>query len=106
MGKHVEIENIEAMRRQVGIDDVELREAIRGLRVGDFVNLTLLTDTNPPARQTRLVRVTRISGSHFRGRLVDRRAPAGRPGPRAGSPLAFTAAHIHSLPKGRVPHAP
>ena len=106
MGKHVEIENIEEMRRRVGIDDVELREAIRGLRVGDCVNLTLLTDTNPSAGQTRLVRVTRISGSTFRGRLVDRRPPPARSGLRAGSRLTFTAAHIHSLPKGRLPHAP
>src|SRR5207248_1333804 len=33
----IEIENIEEMRRQEGIDDVELRGEIRGLKVGDFV---------------------------------------------------------------------
>jgi hypothetical protein len=105
MGKHVQIENIEEMRRRVGIDDVELRHAIRGLRVGDLVKLTLLTGTTPPGAQTRLVRVTRITGSEFRGRLLDGRACPGRSGLRAGSRLAFTAAHIHSLPKGRLPHA-
>ena len=38
MQKTVEIENIEEMRRREGIEDVELREEIRGLRVGDFVS--------------------------------------------------------------------
>jgi hypothetical protein len=33
MHKSVEIENIEEMRRVSGIDDVELRDAIRELRV-------------------------------------------------------------------------
>src|SRR5439155_13109464 len=45
MGKRVEIENIEERRREVGIDDVVLREDIRGLAIGDLVKLTLLTDT-------------------------------------------------------------
>jgi hypothetical protein len=38
----VAIEDIEEMRRQEGIDDVELRKAIRGLHVGDSVKLTFL----------------------------------------------------------------
>ncbi|HMF11752.1 MAG TPA: hypothetical protein VKE94_05580 [Gemmataceae bacterium] len=41
MGNCVEIENIEARRHQVGIDDVVLREDIRGLAVGDLVKFTL-----------------------------------------------------------------
>jgi hypothetical protein len=106
MGQHVEIENIEEMRRRVGIDDVELREAIRGLRIGDFVQLTLLTVGPSSLGEPRLVRVTRISGSRFQGRLVDGRASAGPSGLRAGSRVAFTADHIHSLPKRRLPHAP
>ena len=40
MSKRVEFEDIEAMRRQAGIEDVELREAIRGLRVGSAVAFT------------------------------------------------------------------
>src|SRR5258708_6931518 len=40
MRHHIELENIEDMRREAGIDDVELREEIRGLRVGDSVRLT------------------------------------------------------------------
>ena len=49
MRTRVEIQDIEGMRRREGIDDVELREAIRGLRVGAFVNLTLLAETQGAA---------------------------------------------------------
>jgi hypothetical protein len=98
----VQIENIEEMRRRAGIDDVELRETIRGLRVGDRVNLTVLKSTTSCAWQTLRVRITRIRGSSFRG-LVE--CP-GRFGPGVGARLAFTAAHIHSVPEGRPPHAP
>jgi hypothetical protein len=105
MGKRVEIENIEEMRRRVGIHDVELRGAIRGLRIGQYVNLTLLSGTRSSAGETLLVRITRISGSEFRGKLAGRPASPGLAGLRVGSRLAFTAAHIHSLPGGR-PHAP
>src|SRR5437764_1036180 len=43
MRHRVKIEDIEEMRQRQGIDDAELREAIRGLEVGDLVRLTLLT---------------------------------------------------------------
>jgi hypothetical protein len=94
------------MGRHVGSNDSEVREAVRGLRVGDFVNLTLLTSTNPAARQPRLARLTRIGGPHSRGRLVDRRGPPGPPGPLTELRLAFTAVPTHPLPKGQVRHAP
>jgi len=94
MGKTVEIENIEEMRRSAGIDDAELRADIRGLRVGDSVRLTLLNAARPSAGEMVRVRITRIRGSCFRGRR------AGRSG-RAGACLDFTAAHIHSVLKGR-----
>ena len=71
MGKHLEIENIEEMRRQVGIDDVELREAVRRLRVGDYVNLTLLTGTHSAAGRIIRVRITHTDGASFRGRLAE-----------------------------------
>ncbi len=106
MGRHVEIENIEEMRRMAGIDDVELRGAIRALRVGDHVKLTFLPDARPSAGETLLVRITSIRGSRFRGTLATRPASQALGELRAGSRLIFTAAHIHSLPEGRVPHAP
>jgi hypothetical protein len=96
----VGIENIEEMRRREGIDDVELRQAIRGLAAGDLVRLTFLGGGQPTAGETVLVRVTRVRGGAFRGELAQSPCSAGLSGLRAGSPVAFTAAHIHSLPKG------
>jgi hypothetical protein len=101
MRKTLQIEDIEEMRRRAGIDDVELREAIRGLRAGDYVRLTFLTGTKSSRGKTLLVRVTRIRGSEFRGRP----AAAGPLGLSAGVSIAFRAAHIHSLANGRSRHA-
>jgi len=103
MRKPVEIENIEDMRRREGIEDVELWEAIRGLRVGDLVNLTLLPGP-ASAGETLPVRITHIRGSAFRGTLAARPASAGLAQFRVGAPLAFTTAHIHSLAKGQPSH--
>ncbi len=94
----VEIENIEEMRRQEGIDDVELRDEIRRLAVGDFVKVTFLAGTK--ACETLLVRITSIRGPAFRGKLVHGPTSTGLSQLRAGSPIAFTTAHIHSLSKG------
>ena len=63
MRARVEIENIEEMRCRQGIDDVELREAIRGLRVGDVVRLTFLAGAGSSAGETLSVRVTSIRGN-------------------------------------------
>jgi hypothetical protein len=99
MRKIVEIENIEEMRRREGINDVELRQAIRGLRVGDLVKLTLLTADKSFAGETLLVQITDIEASAFRGKLIEK--PISRPLAtlRAGCAVLFSAAHIHSLPK-------
>jgi hypothetical protein len=97
MRARVEIQNIEDMRRRAGIEDVELREAIRGLRVGAFVKLTLLAEEQGTAWETLLVRITSIRGDNFRGKLADRPTCAGLSGLRVGLALAFTGAHIHAL---------
>ena len=44
----VEIEDINTMRRQEGIEDASLRKEIRALAIGDLVNLTFLM--GPQAR--------------------------------------------------------
>jgi hypothetical protein len=93
----VEIENIEEIRRQEGIDDVDLRMEIRSLKVGDFVKLTFLTSAT--AFETLVVRITSIRGSAFRGKLVKRGSPGSRSKLEAGASVAFTTAHIHSLLK-------
>ena len=95
MRQAVEIENIEEMRRREGIDDVELRDAIRKLRVGDFVKLTLLDGAK--SAETLVVRITNIKGALFRGKLASNPTCAGLSKLAAGSPLAFTTAHIHSV---------
>jgi len=100
MRKPIQIENIEEMRRREGIDDVELREQIRRLGVGDFIKLTLLTGRTPGTGETLLVRITSIKGPAFRGKLASKPAVPGLSKLQVGSPLAFTAAHIHSLLKG------
>jgi hypothetical protein len=94
----VVIENIEEMRSQEGIDDVDLRIMIRGLRVGDYVKLTLLNGMK--SSETLLVRITRIRGSAFRGKL----ASTGQSTLRVGTPVAFTTAHIHSVAKDATAH--
>ena len=93
----VEIEDNEQRRLLAGIDDVELRSEIRGLHVGDVVKLTFLTGTT--SFETLSVRITSVSGSAFRGKLADSPVAPALARLRIGSPVAFDAAHIHSLMK-------
>jgi len=102
MRNPLEIENIEQMRLREGIDDVELRQEIRGLKIGDFVRLTMLTGTKASAGETMLVKITSIRRDSFRGELANRPASSRRFKLRLGSLVAFTAAHIHSLAKGHT----
>jgi hypothetical protein len=90
MDKRIEIENIEEMRRQQGIDDVELAEEIRRLKVGHVVVLTLLSSAR--CFETVPVRITQTNGVAFRGKLVRSSSFFGR-----GKMLEFTIAHIHSV---------
>jgi hypothetical protein len=94
----IEIENIEQLRRQEGIEDVELHRAIRGLRAGDIVKLTLLNGATLSAGETLRVRITRVRGKSFRGKLAERPRSAGLSNLSAGSLVVFTSDHIHSLP--------
>ncbi len=103
MRAHVEIENIEEMRRRLGIEDVELGEAIRGLKVGACVKLTLLTGSPGAAGETLLVRITSICGDAFRGKLAKKPKSAGLSGLGVGFVLTFTRSHIHSLPRAADP---
>lgn len=96
-----QIQDIEAMRRRAGIDDVELRQAIRGLRPGALVKVTLLAGTPGAAGEILLVRITSIRGDAFRGKLASRPTSSGLSGLRPGRALAFTGSHIHSLPRMR-----
>jgi hypothetical protein len=95
------LENIEELRRREGIEDVELQEEIRCLHVGDLVKLTLLTGATPFAGEPLLIRVTSMKGRSFRGKLTNKPSSPGLANLRVGSLIAFTAGHIHSVPKGQ-----
>jgi hypothetical protein len=97
MRNQVAIENIDEMRRRAGIDDAELREAIRQLKVGDAIRLTLVSRTGNA--ETLFVRITRIQGSAFRGKLTRKPAAVSLSSLRVGSPVVFTTVHIHSIAK-------
>ncbi len=64
------IENIDELRLEQGIDDVELHNEIRALQVGGFVKLTLLTGVRGSVSETLLFRITDRKGSRFRGELA------------------------------------
>jgi hypothetical protein len=91
----IEIEKIEEIRRQEGIDDVELRVEIRALKIGDFVKLTFLIGS--AGFETLSVRITSIRGSAFRGKLADKPVSPALSELGVGSPVLFTADHIHSI---------
>jgi hypothetical protein len=97
MRKPVTIENIEDMRRKQGIDDVELREAVRRLQVGDSVRLTLLTGAESPTGETLWVRIRRICGGAFQGELAQKPTSAGLSKLRTGARVDFSSVHIHSV---------
>lgn len=92
----VELEDIEAMRLEVGIDDISLRDDIRALRAGDLVKLTAKVANRPPPGEPLLVRVTRVGARAFHGKLTH---AARLSRLAAGSAVRFTAAHVHSVVK-------
>ncbi len=100
MRARVEIQNIDEMRLEAGIDDVDLRSEIRGLHVGDLVNLTFLAGTT--TCETLPVRITSINGLTFRGKLADGPAASALSQLHVGSSVAFAASHIHSVVKRRA----
>jgi hypothetical protein len=106
------IEDIEALRLGVGIEDVRLASAIRSLGAGDQVRLTFLPGVgvlpNVGARpETLVVRITSRKGLRFRGKLAGRPRSSRLKKLRAGAALTFTAAQIHSiLNPSRNPESP
>lgn len=95
MRNPVAIEDIEELRRSEGIEDVELRQAIRKLGIGDFVKVTLVA--SPTSFETLRVRITSIRGAAFRGKLARQPITPGLTQLHVGFPLVFTTTHIHSL---------
>jgi hypothetical protein len=97
----IEIEKIQEMRQREGVEDADLRAEIRSLEVGDLVRITLLSGNQAAQGETVQVRLTSIRGLAFQGVLTSTPVSSGLAELRSGSPIAFTAAHIHSVPKGR-----
>jgi hypothetical protein len=97
----IEIEDIEELRRAAGIDDLELRRDIRGLRVGDTVKLTF--SAGPRAFESLFVRITSIRGLAFRGKLANNPVCTALSRLHMGSSVAFAANHIHSLRRKEPP---
>jgi hypothetical protein len=93
------IEDIEALRLQEGIDDIELRQDVRRLSAGACVRLTFLGTERP--NQTLMVRITSIKESTFRGRLVQRPSKGAPSDLRVGTLLAFRSTQIHSIVNSR-----
>jgi len=96
MRKRLDIENIEQLRREAGIDDVELHEAVGRLGAGDLVRLTVLMGAKPPVAL--LVRITSLKGPAFRGKVARAPSSASLADLAVGTPVTFTADHIHSIP--------
>jgi hypothetical protein len=99
MSDLIVIEDIEGMRRRVGIDDVELREEIGRLKIGDLVQLTLMAPRGSFAGETLPVRITRIRDSVFRGKLSVKPTLSGLSNLPVGAPVRFSTTHIHSVVK-------
>lgn len=100
----MEIEQIERLRRQAGIDDAELRGQVSRLRAGDVVRLTFLAGT--AGAETLPVRVTAVRRAGFRGELA---AAPRRPqfaGLRLGLAVTFSPGHVHSVSRaaGKAGH--
>lgn len=98
MSKQVEIEDIEGMRRSAGIEDLELREEIDELRVGDHVKLTVRTGATFPG-ETLLVRITQIRGDAFRGLLAERPTSPRLSGLRSAQPCGLQPRTFTRWPK-------
>jgi hypothetical protein len=93
----IEIEDIDARRRQEGIDDVDLQQAIGRLSAGDRVILTLVSDGEATIGESLVVRITRVCKSTLRGKVVETSPRNGRSRVRPGTALTFTRANIHSV---------
>ncbi len=102
MEPSVVIENIQAMRRQAGIEDRELLEEIRGLQIGDTVKLTFQAGSR--TFETLEVRITSIRRGAFRGKLANASRSELLARLRVGTSVTFSSTHIHSVARKRATH--
>lgn len=105
MKRSITLENIEAMRRSLGIHDRELQEDVRNLQIGDLVRLTFLSAASS---ETLLVRITSVSGSDFRGKLAQDATLKELSTISRRKVIVFRSVHIHSTSRssGKSPKRP
>lgn len=106
MPETLKIENIEHMRQLQGIDDVELRESIRRLRIGDCVHLTFLSGSRPVRSKTVPVRIVAIDKDRFTGEIMESLTSLGQDHLRERSLVTFQERHVHSIPKLKPEDSP
>lgn len=92
----IEIQDIEGMRQQAGIDDVEVRRQVGGLRVGDVVRLTFLASGG--RSETLRVRIKSVRRPRFTGELESAATLPCLAALSRGTPVTFTGDHVHSVP--------
>lgn len=97
MRQTLQIENIDQLRLRQGIDDVELREKIGQLQVGDCVNLTFLKGAQQGASKTVPVQIVRIVKEKFEGKLLKSLGSLGPTDLKVGSMISFRRYHVHSI---------
>jgi hypothetical protein len=96
----LDLEDIDSMRLQLGVDDVELRDRIRQLVAGDCVRLTFLSTIK--GNHTLMVRITSMKNGAFRGRLLHVPVKMVPDGLRVGILIPFAAEHIHSIVRAKI----
>lgn len=97
MKRTFKLENIEQMRLREGIDDIELRESIRQLQIGDCVYVTFLDCSHPKRSKTVLIRLVAIHKNGFGGKLMQPLDALGPSDLRVGSLVTFRESHVHSV---------
>lgn len=92
------LENIQRLREEAGIDDVELQKEVGKLAVGDIVHLTILDTNVIRSGEVIDVEIQEIRGLKYRGVIVKTPSSPARCSELANQMIAFTREHIHSVP--------
>jgi hypothetical protein len=93
----IEIENIEHMRRCLGIDDDRLHHEVARLQIGNIVRLTLRAGSR--TGECVLVRIVTRRKQEFTGELTTSPTDPNLQRLTSGTLLSFTADHVHSVHK-------
>lgn len=98
MPSHWRLENIQQLRIESGIEDVELQKSICNLAVGDIVNLTILNSKSSHSGEPIVVEVVAIQGFNYQGKVIRASNNESLSRELADQSIAFSKKHIHSVP--------